>query len=50
VDRKALISRPDSRVALLVLPTDEESMIAQHTLALLPKHAALGTTDERLAG
>ena len=43
-------SRPDSRVALLVVPTDEELMIAQHTLALMPKHAALGTTDARLVG
>ena len=31
----ALISRPDSRVALYVIPTDEELMIARHTLALL---------------
>ena len=31
----ALISRPDSRVALYVVPTDEELMIARHTLALL---------------
>jgi acetate kinase len=29
------ISRPDSRVALYVVPTDEELMIAQHTLALV---------------
>jgi acetate kinase len=36
---KSLISRPQSRVALLVVPTDEELMIAQHTLALLPKAA-----------
>ena len=28
------ISRPDSRLALLVVPTDEELMIARHTLAL----------------
>jgi acetate kinase len=28
------ISTPDSRVALLVVPTDEELMIARHTLAL----------------
>jgi acetate kinase len=33
--RTALISRPDSRVALYVIPTDEELMIARHTLALL---------------
>jgi acetate kinase len=30
-----LISRRDSRVALHVIPTDEELMIARHTLALL---------------
>jgi acetate kinase len=30
-----LISRPDSRIPLYVVPTDEELMIAQHTLALL---------------
>jgi acetate kinase len=30
-----LISRPGSRIALYVIPTDEELMIAQHTLALL---------------
>lgn len=30
-----LISRPQSRVALYVVPTDEELMIARHTLALL---------------
>jgi acetate kinase len=31
----AFISAPDSRVALYVVPTDEEWMIAKHTLALL---------------
>ncbi len=30
----AVISTPSSRVALLVVPTDEELMIARHTLAL----------------
>jgi acetate kinase len=30
-----LISRPESRVAVYVLPTDEELMIARHTLLLL---------------
>ena len=29
------ISTPASRVALLVIPTDEELMIARHTLALV---------------
>src|SRR5262249_1709010 len=33
--REPLISHGDSRVALLVVPTDEEFMIATHTLALL---------------
>jgi acetate kinase len=37
---KTLISRPDSRVALHVIPTDEELMIARHTLALLAKRGA----------
>ena len=35
-----LISRPDSRVAVYVVPTDEELMIAQHTLALLGRPSA----------
>ncbi len=34
-----LISRPESRVAVYVLPTDEELMIARHTLALLSKNS-----------
>jgi acetate kinase len=37
VARTALISRPESRIALYVVPTDEELMIARHTLALLPR-------------
>jgi acetate kinase len=32
---RSLISHPDSRVALYVIPTNEELMIARHTLALL---------------
>ena len=31
------ISRSDSRIPVYVVPTDEELMIAQHTLALLMK-------------
>jgi acetate kinase len=31
------ISKPESRVALFVVPTDEELMIARHTLGLLAK-------------
>jgi acetate kinase len=48
-DGKSLISRPESRVAVLVVPTDEELMIAQHTLALLPKQRAKKAAEERLA-
>jgi acetate kinase len=33
------ISRSESRVAVLVVPTDEELMIARHTVALLSKSA-----------
>jgi acetate kinase len=33
--RATRISRPESRVAVYVIPTDEELMIARHTLALL---------------
>ena len=32
---KSLISQPESRVGLYVIPTDEELMIARHTLSLL---------------
>jgi len=49
-DVKSLISRPESRLVLLVVPTDEELMIAQHTLALLPKDSAGKVVGERLAG
>jgi acetate kinase len=48
-DGKSLISRPESRISLLVVPTDEELMIAQHTLALLPKGTARKVTGERVA-
>jgi acetate kinase len=48
--RATLISRPESRVALYVVPTDEELMIARHTLALLPKRSARGMAGEKLAG
>jgi acetate kinase len=49
-DGKSLISRPESRVALLVVPTDEELMIAQHTLALLPTQTTRKIGGERLGG
>jgi acetate kinase len=38
--RKTLISSPDSRVSLYVVPTDEELMIARHTMTLLLKCGA----------
>jgi len=37
-ERKSLISKPESRVGLYVVPTDEELMIARHTLSLLKTH------------
>jgi acetate kinase len=36
---EGLISAPESRVAVWVVPTDEEWMIASHSLALLPDAA-----------
>jgi acetate kinase len=35
--RQVLISRPESRVALYTIPTDEELMIARHALFLLSR-------------
>ncbi len=37
---KLLISRPDSRTRLYVMPTNEELMIAKHTLAVLTRAPA----------
>ncbi len=45
----ATISAPDSRVALLVVPTDEELMIARHTLALLSASRARAPEYKRTA-
>jgi acetate kinase len=44
-----LISTRDSRVAVYVIPTDEELMIARHTLALLSR-AGRQRTREKIAG
>ena len=33
---EARISAPESRIPIYVVPTDEELMIARHTLALVP--------------
>ena len=45
----ALISRPDSRVPVYVVPTDEELMIARHTLALLSRRGASTIVSEPAA-
>jgi acetate kinase len=44
-----LISRPDSRVALYVVPTDEERMIAQHTVTLLSGRPVNQPRSERVS-
>src|SRR5213076_824518 len=36
---KTVISRPESRIKLYVVPTDEELAIARHTISLLSKRA-----------
>ena len=40
-----LISREDSALKLYVVPTDEELMIARHTLALMPAACMSGSAD-----
>jgi len=47
--RKSLLSRPESRVALYVVPTDEELMIARHTLSLLSTRSERGLAAANLA-
>ena len=44
---KSLISTPKSRVALYVVPTDEELMIARHTLAVISERGAARAVGER---
>ena len=41
------ISRAESRIPVYVVPTDEERMIAEHTLALLWQTKPIGSTRER---
>lgn len=43
-----LISRPESRVAVYVLPTDEELMIARHTWSLLSQQPRSSPKYERV--
>lgn len=44
-----LISRSDSRIPVYVVPTDEELMIAQHTLSLLMNRPSPNLQRERLS-
>jgi acetate kinase len=48
--REPLISSPQSRVRLYVIPTDEELMIARHTLALISANEGTGTVASYAAG
>jgi acetate kinase len=43
---KTLISEPGSSVKLFVIPTDEELMIARHTLAMLSARGSIRTMPE----
>jgi len=47
--RELLISQPKSRVAVFVIPTDEELMIARHTLALLAQARVRSLVGEKVA-
>jgi len=47
---KSLISEPESRVTVLVIPTDEELMIARHTLAVLSARGPIQTMPEAERG
>ncbi|HEY2227242.1 MAG TPA: acetate/propionate family kinase [Xanthobacteraceae bacterium] len=49
VSGRLLISRKGSRPALYVIPTDEELMIARHTLALIQAGRAPGPADRMMA-
>jgi acetate kinase len=44
--RNALISQPESRVGLYVVPTDEELMIARHTISLLAHRSTIAVPGE----
>jgi acetate kinase len=44
-----LISRADSRIPVYVVPTDEELMIAQHTLSLLKNGRSANPREERVS-
>ena len=44
-----LISRRNSRIALYAIPTEEELMIARHTLSVLSRDAARASASENVA-
>jgi acetate kinase len=44
----SMISRPGSRVAALVLPTNEEWILARHTAALLEEVAVAASAAPRV--
>jgi acetate kinase len=44
---KPVIAKPESRIGLFIIPTDEELMIARHTLALLGERAASAGREQR---
>ena len=44
---KLAIADPASRIGLYVIPTDEELMIARHTLKLLAQHGAGRRSEEQ---
>ena len=48
-DGKRLISQPDSRVPVYVVPTDEELMIARHTLSVLAQQPKSSPKYERVS-
>jgi len=47
---RTLLSRPQSRIAVYVVPTDEELMIARHTLSLLSKRGAANVVGAAIPG
>ena len=48
-ENKLQISRRDSRLPVYVVPTDEELMIARHTLSLLSNRAASASKQTRMS-
>ena len=49
-ERRTVISAQESRIPVYVVPTNEELMIARHTLEALSKQGPLASTTEKTAG